>query len=317
MRKKISIFEFLFFALLFFLFVPSVFALEIEDTEQPVRNDFVVSPGKIEVWLDPGSSTVREFTITNRLGKDSSFQVEIEDFKGSRDIEKPVIFLGGEKGPYSLKDYLKPEASEFSLKHGQRVRFFFEISIPKDAEPGGRYGAVIISRQDSSGEKRGGVDVSVKERIAVLIFVRVRGPVREYGLLKDFLTSKRIYTKPSIPFKIYFENNGNVHLNPYGILKVKNLLGQTIAEIEVNPFFVLPDSLKLREILWERNFLFGYYQAELFLNRGYQDIVDQKRITFWVFPLKYLLVFFFLFLLLVIVFYWIINNFEIRRRKTQ
>jgi len=310
-RKKIF-YSFLSF---FFFFSSFVFALEIENTDQPIRNDFVVSPGKIEVWLEPGSSTVREFTITNRTGKNASFKIEIEDMKGSRDVEKPVVLLGGEKGPYSLKDYLEPEVSEFSLDHGQRVRFFFKISIPKDAEPGGKYGAVIVSKVPPPAETSNGLEVSVAERIAVLIFVRVKGPVKEYGILKNFLTPKKIYIKPSIPLKIYFENNGNVHLNPYGIIKIKNLLGQTITEIEVPPFFSLPDSLKLREISWERKFLFGRYTAELFLNRGYQDIIDYKTVSFWVLPIFPLLFFFAIFFGLVFIFYWIINNVEIRKKQ--
>jgi len=304
--------------ILFFLlsFLPLVSALEIEDTEQPIKNDFVVSPGKIEVWLEPGSSTLREFTITNRTGKKASFKIEIEDMQGSRDVEKPVILLGEERGPYSLKDYLEPEISEFSLEHGQRARFTFKISIPQDAEPGGKYGAVIVSKQPPPlKESNEGLKVSVAERIAVLIFVRVKGPVKEYGLLKDFSTPKKIYTKPLIPLRIYFENNGNVHLNPYGIIKIKNLLGQTITEIEVPPFFTLPDSLKLREIFWERKFLFGYYTAELFLNRGYQDIIDSKTVSFWVLPVLPLAIFFVVFFAFIFIFYWIINNIEIRKKQ--
>jgi len=311
-RKKIFYSFFLFYL---FFFVPFIFALEIENTEQPIRNDFVVSPGRIEVWLDPGSTTVREFTITNRTGKKASFKIEIEDMQGSRDVEKPVILLGGERGPYSLKDYLEPEISEFSLEHGQRARFFFKISIPQDAEPGGKYGAVIVSKQPPPLETSGGLEVAVAERIAVLIFVRVKGPVKEYGILKDFSTPKKIYTKPYIPLNIYFENNGNVHLNPYGIIKIKNLLGQPITEIEVSPFFTLPDSLKLREIFWERKFLFGYYTAELFLNRGYQDIIDYKAVNFWVLPVLPLAIFFVVFFAFVFIFYWIINNIEIRKKQ--
>lgn len=299
------------------LFLPlGIFAFEIENTEQPVANDYVVSPGKIDVWLDPGSSTTREFTITNRFGREARFRIELEDFRGSRDIENPLIFLkGGEKGPYSLRDYLKPEVFEFTLQHGQRMRLPFEISIPEDAEPGGKYGAVIVSEIPLTSEKSEGVGVTILKRIAVLVFVRVKGEVKEDGLLKEFSTPKKFYSKPSVPLRAYFENNGNVHLEPYGFIKIKNILGKVVDEIEIKPFYVLPDSLRLKEFIWQKPFLFGKYTAEIFLNRGYGNIVDQKSFDFWVLPIKIIIVIFVVFIVFFFVVYWLINNIEIRRKN--
>lgn len=313
-------FQFFFLIFLFLFFSQPIFSFTIEDLPQTeVKGDFVLSPGKIEVWLNPGETVTKEITVTNRLGKEMNFYLEIEDFKGSKDPTIPVILLGGEKGPYSLKDFFKLQVSKFTLKHGQRARIPIEISIPQNAEPGGKYGAVIVAtepqKREGEEDEKTAPGVAIVARLASLFFVRVKGNVEENGFLKDFQTDKKFYKKPPIFFRLYFENNGNVHLLPYGLIKVENLLGKKVVEIEIEPFFALPESLRLREVKFEGKFLFGKYKATALINRGYQNIVDQRQVEFWVLPWDVILmggiVLFFVFFLL----HWILTHFEIRRKK--
>jgi len=130
-----------------------LYAYTIEDLRDiPVENDFVLAGSKVELWLDPGQSYTKELLITNRLGKRMDFTIEIEDFEGTKDLENPTKLLGDERGPYSLKDYLKPELMNFSLEHGQRMILPVTVEIPLNAEPGGRYGSVLITANPSSAE---------------------------------------------------------------------------------------------------------------------------------------------------------------------
>lgn len=297
-----------------------VLAYEIEDLPgAAVENDFVLGPGKTELWVDPGDEYTKELMITNRLGKTMNFKIEIEDFKGSQNPEETVIFLGEERGPYSLKDYLKPEITEFTLNQGQRMILPVEISIPKDAEPGGLYGAVLVTSNppltelEAEKEKAKG-QVKLISRLGALFFIRVKGEVNENGLVKDFRIEKRYYEKGPISFEILFQNQGNVHLAPYGIVEIRNILGRKIDEIELDPWFVMPDSLRSREVEWSRGSLFGKYTALASINRGYQDIIDQKSIEFWVIPWKILLGVLVGLFLMIFSLRWMFSRFEIRRK---
>lgn len=296
-------------------------AYQIEDlTAIPIENDFVLGPGKIELLVNSGDEYIRELLITNRLGRTMNFKIEIEDFKGSRNPQEVTILLGQERGPYSLKDYLKPEITEFVLAHGQRMILPIKISIPIDAEPGGLYGTVLVSAYSSltpeeiEKEKTKG-QISIISRLGTLFFIKVKGEVVENGFLKDFKTDKKFYGKGPISFELFFENNGNVHLTPYGIIEIYNLLGKKIEEIKLDPWFVLPDSLRMREMKWNKNFLFGRYTALASVNRGYQDIIDQKSIEFWVIPWKILLVGLIGLFLIIWFFVWIVKHFEIKRKR--
>jgi hypothetical protein len=310
--------------LVFFSIDPTaVLAYEIQDlTGVEEKKDFVLGPGKTELWLSPGEKTTDQLLITNRLGREMSFKVEIEDFKGSRDPEETTVLLGEEKGPYSLKDLLHPEVTEFTLKHGQRMVLPVEISIPEDAEPGGLYGSILIATSSSpqgseTEEETVKGQMQLISRLGCLYFIRVKGEVIEDGFLKELRTgtAKKFYEKGPISFELLFENNGNVHLMPYGGIEIFNILGKKVDEVEIEPYFALPDSLRLREVNWQKEFLFGRYTALASVNRGYQDIVDQKSITFWVIPWKIVLAGLIGLFLVIWFFRWLFSKFEIKLKS--
>lgn len=304
-------------------------AYEIEDLDMPVENDIVLGPGKIELQLDPGQKAKAELLITNRMGEAREFTVEIEDFRGSHDPQKTIEFMGEAESPYSLKNYLNPEIYEFVLSHGQRMRLPFEISIPEDAEPGGLYGAVLVSASDPENSNSATVKEKAKgqmeliTRLASLVFIRVSGEVIEDGSLQEFKISepqKLFYEKGPISFEFLFQNNGNVHLSPYGKIEIINLLGKKVGELEVDPYFAMPDSLRKREIEWDREQLFGRYTATLFLNRNYPgevNIIDRKTVTFWVFPWKVMLAVVAGMIFLILLIRWFFKKFKFELKKKE
>ena len=315
---------FLLVASTLFLRAGSVAAFEIQDLSgTSEKGDFVLGPGKIELFMEPGQKATRNLSITNRLGRDMNFKIEIEDFTGSQDPNRTVVLLGDQRGPYSLKDYLKPEVDSFIIGHGQRIILPVEIFIPEDAEPGGLYGSVIISTTplpfgEEDKEEAAG-QVRLVSRVGTLFFIRVKGEVEEEGFLKSFSTrgDKRYFEKGPIPFSILLENKGNIHLTPYGVIEITNLLGKKVGEIEVDPYFAMPGSVRAREVEWNGGFLFGRYNAVLALNRGYEDIIDQKEFYFWIIPWKIITIIGVSLILLIFFFVWIASHFEIRRKTKE
>jgi hypothetical protein len=291
---------------------------DLPDTE--VKGDVVLGPTKIELFLDPGEKATKEIMVTNRTGKDVNFVFDVEDFKGSYNPDQTIIFLGKETGPYSLKDWLKPELNKFTLKHGQRIILPVEVSIPLDADPGGHYGVVFaVVQPPESGPKEGGEaasgQVAVVSRAGTLFFVKVNGKINEDGKMTGLRVAKNFYEQGPIALNVSFENNGSVHLTPYGAIEIKNILGRTVGEVELDPWFVMPDSLRNREVTWEKGFLFGKYTALATINRGYGDIIDQESVSFWVIPWKIVLAGLVALFLVVWFFYWVFSKFEFKRKE--
>jgi hypothetical protein len=293
----------------------------IEQLTVDLKNDFVLEPGKAEIFLNPGDTVTRTVYVTSRVPGSTTFNIGVEDIKGTRDADQPVVILDGETGPYSGKTFIVPAINRVTLTFGQRITIPVTITIPLDAPPGDYDSSVLVSNEPSVGgiENSNAANGSLRviSRLGTLIFIRVNGQAKESGNLDDLKIkgpSKLFYDHGPLIFQILFNNDGNVHLVPYGTLTIKNMMGQVVDQLPVDAYFSLPDSLRYREITWNRTTLFGRYTATVHLERGYGGLSDDKTIAFWVLPWKILVGVFagiFIFLLIVVVF---VRTFEISRK---
>ncbi len=292
---------------------------KLDDTGRAI-GDFVVGPGKIEIELNPGESKTIEMTVTNRMGDTRAFQFAVEDAAGGRSADQAVVLLGSDRGPYTLRDYVHFPVTRFELDHMERVRVPVTITLPADAEPGGRYGSVLVStvsrKADTSTENGATPSSAIISRIGTLFFVTTPGDVATEGELIDFSTvpSTKFFWNGPINFALLFENTGSIHLNPYGHISLSNMIGEEVGFVELDPWFALPQSLRTREVSWTRELLIGRYTATAFINRGYDNIVDEATVTFWVIPWKMLLLLLsglFVFFLLLRLFF---SKFEFKRK---
>lgn len=267
-------------------------AFSLEQLADETYNDFVVGPGKVEMTLKPGESKTVDLKITNRMGNPRTFNLETEDFTGSTDPEQAVVLLGSERGPYTLRDYIIPEFTTFDLNNGQRATLRVTVSVPADAEPGGRYGSLLISTDNPPSGNLGDITsgAAIVSRIGVLFFITIPGDVDHEGKMVKFDTTSGTHwffdNTGSVGMSILYENKGSVHVNPYGIISITNISGETVGEIKIDPWFAMPDSLRRRDLTWQRDFLFGRYTATAQINRGYDNVIDTQTVTFWVIPWK-------------------------------
>lgn len=296
----------------------SAYAYQIKNVDTDVKNDFVLEPAKIEVTLNPGEHEVRNFTITNRTANTRNFTVSMEDFSGSQDPSKTVILYGLDKGPFSLMKYLTPEVFEFTLKSKEQIILPVTISVPSNAEPGGLYGSVLFSSIPTPPKDKAQAPSTVNiSRLGALFLVRVNGKVHEEGALEDFRikSGKSVFFKSEpITFEFLYRNMGSIHLNPYGVVEISNIAGVTTDKIDILPYFSMPDSLRSREVQWERTLLLGRYKATARINRGYGDIIDEKSLVFWVIPWKVLGAGLLSIMVLVLIIKWLTSRFEFRRK---
>jgi hypothetical protein len=284
----------------------------------PLVGDFVVGPGRSEIRLEPGQTFVQEITVTNRLSDNRTFALEVEDITGSIDGSSAVSLTGDDVGPFSIRDYITFPEDTFELALGQRARIPITVSVPPNAEPGGYYGSVLVSTVTENDPEADGSAASsaIIARVGSLFFVTIAGEELREGETQAVSTvgKQTFYQSGPIDFAILFENTGTVHTNPYGEISITNMFGEDVGFIEMEPWFVLPQSLRSREVSWNREFLLGRYEVTARINRGYDDIVDEVTTSFWVIPYTlvggvFLILFIFIFL-----FRFITKNFEFKRK---
>ncbi len=294
----------------------SAYTIETIPNPDEVFGDFVVGPGKVELEMNPGETKVVNLMVTNRMGDDRIFNLDIEDFVGSDNPESPVTLLGDARGPYSLRDYLSVSQKSFELKQGQRAVVPVTVFVPADAEPGGLYGSVLSSTVSKSASSGAPASNAIVARIGTLFFIRVKGPVHAEGALTEFTTARNqsAFDTAPIPFHLVYHNTGSVHVNPYGEIRVTNMFGKEVGAVDVSPWFAMPGTFRTREVEWNPGFLLGRYTATASINRGYNDIIDTRQVTFWVIPVKLVAVVIVGIAGLLLVLRYIVTRFEIKRK---
>lgn len=287
---------------------------------EEVYGDFVVGPGKVELTIEPGESKTVEVMLTNRMGDEREFVIETEDIKGSDDVEQTVVLLGDDRGPYSLRDYFEIPERGLTLEHAQRARIPVTVQVPENIEPGGYYGTVLFTtvskKADGSASDGSQGAAAIVSRIGVLFFVTVPGGEAYGGQLERFGTknNQMFFSRGPIPLQVQFRNTGSMHLDPSGEIEIKNMLGTVVDTVRIEPWFSLPQSLRLREVNWTREVLAGRYTATLTLNRGYGTERDMQTITFWVLPWQPISIGLGSLFILVFVVRFFLSRFELKRK---
>ncbi len=253
--------------------ISNAFAYTVTQTGATSNDDFVLDQAKVELKMKPGEMTKVPISFINRTKIEREFEIVQEDISGSSNGSDAVVLLGDQPGEFSAKNYITPEVKSFGLKPGEKITLLVEVKLPETMEPGGRYASVIFTNKSSDGE----ASSRTISRLASLFFIEVLGNTTKDGSLESFNISKKLLLdNATTTFSINFQNRGNVHLDPAGKINVTTLFGQTVEQIEIKPFYAMPKSLRNRTIEWKPNYSFGVYKVDLQLDRGYDNIVDQK-----------------------------------------
>ena len=296
-----------------------------------------ISPPVQEFAADPGTVEKGVVKLYNDENAARTLYANVQRFTARGEKGEPG-FSDEEIENYMLASWIYLERTQITLEPGQRIEVPYIISVPWGAEAGGHYAAIFWSTQAPNVK---GTGVAIASKIGSLILLRVQGEVIEQGRLLEFSLKekKKFYAHLPIDFIVRFENTGNVHLKPFGMIEISDTLGKKIDGVLVNMAIspegaempignVLPQSKRMFEASWiknkadgrgvlqyvptflgkakyeKENFALGRYEGFLNLEYGSQQQEIQRKIVFWIFPWHLILVCLsgFVFLILLIVF---------------
>ncbi len=276
-----------------------------------VRNDFQVGPTRFELTLAPGEEKTIEIELTSRMGRQTSFTLEKEDFSPSENENEQTRLYGENRGPYSAKDWITPLISSITLQQADRAYIPVTVSVPANADPGDHYAAVLAKRDVSPSETNGGI--AVISRVGVLFLITVEGPVERKGTLLSFTTPKDFFTEAEVPLTLRTKNDGTVRMYPEGQINIRNILGVTVDRLPVKDWIVLRNSSRSSTLTWKPTFALGWYTAETEL-KVFGEAMQPLSVSFWVVPiLPVLLILIAVFLVSFLVQYFF-AHFEIKKK---
>ncbi len=263
-----------------------------------------ISPARIELSGDPGTTISDKFLLINEQENDQTFYTSVENFQAKGDSGAPS-FSELKEGFSSWVTV----TNQITLKKGERVEIPFSVHIPKDADAGGHFAAIFMSTVPPS-TKAG--ELAVGAKVGMLMLLRVSGDIKEGGGVLSLSLKEGGFFTTSLPinFVYRFSNSGNDRANPTGTLSVRNMVGYKTEDLNANPSSgnVLPNSTRRFDVKWgdedplpasasflnhviyeARNFAFGPYFVNLHVAFGTSGVSD-KFLFIFVFPWHLLIV---------------------------
>lgn len=207
-----------------------------------------LSPVRIEMKGNPGETVKGEMMVTNESEGTSVYYSSYANFEASGDSGSPS-FVEPKNG---IGTWMSTTAS-IDIKEKEAKAIPFSIEIPKDAEPGGYFGAILWGNSPNTP----GSGVAIGSRTALLILLSVNGDVKEAGGLVDFSTNdnKIFYNTLPASFTYRFRNDGGDRIKPVGKITMHDLFYIPEDKIDANPSQgnILPGSTRRFNVDWVKN----------------------------------------------------------------
>lgn len=257
-----------------------------------------LTPPLFQLTVGPGETWKSSIKIVNNNTYDVTYYAQLMNFaaegEGGKSQFVPLVdgaYAEGTQHTESLARWITITKDPITVRRGESVDVPFTVTIPTDAEPGGHYAAILVGNQPAGGSAEGAL-VKVSSLVSSLLFVKISGDVHEGGRVREFRSDKALYDHPEASFMLRFENTGNVHLRPQGIITIKNMWGKERGSVAINQKGefgnVLPGTIRRFEFVWKGEhsaFDMGRYSASVTLAYGDEGKQSTSAETyFWVVP---------------------------------
>lgn len=204
-----------------------------------------LSPPFQQITLDPNaSSATAKSVIANHTNEEVKLQVSAVDF-GTLD-QTGGLFLIGQPNDFSRKygltTWIQLDTKDVTLKPGESKTITATILNEASMKAGGHYAAILFT----AGAKSSGAQVNLKPVVTELLFVRKTGGDWQDISLADFDHPSGLWGLPS-HINLKFENRGNVHVLPRGIVSIIGPNGKVVSKGVINDGsnLILPESQRV------------------------------------------------------------------------
>lgn len=257
-------------------------------------NGFRISPVRSEYTIEKGSSQQLTVNIENPTDANVTAEPVVNDFVSSdNETGEPRLILDDSVPPpknsfKTLVDVQQP----VELGPREKKDINITIRVPENANSGGYYGAIRFVPSATTGTGNVGLTASV----GTIVLVRVPGNLTERLDLVDLTAgqdgkARSFFTSGDVSVLSRIKNSGDIHLQPFGKVQVKNMFGKVVHEYEFNNTDpranILPDSIRKFEDKVDKpnNGWLGRYTitANLGISQGSGNLISSST-TFWYMP---------------------------------
>jgi hypothetical protein len=246
-----------------------------------------ISPVTFELTAKPGDTLKNVVKVTNVSTLTLQYTMQVEAFVGNELGQATIVPNKDDADPaLALDDWTTVSPSSFTLKPKEQQIVSYTIVIPKNAEPGGRYGSVLAAAKALDTNELAGTGAKVGQKVGSLVLLSIQGPINYVASIKDFTPTKQLFEHTPITINTRIHNQSTVHIKPKGFITLTNLFGKKVVQIPFEERNVLPDGDRLLTTEIKDNLPIGRYTANLALVYGDKNAQLISSTSFIVFPWK-------------------------------
>ena len=188
-----------------------------------------VSPALVEVDASPGGQGSARIRLTNRGDIAIELAVEVGPYAEM-------------EGRFAATDWLSVHPSVIPLDPGASAQAAVEIAIPEEIQSGGRYASIVFTIQPA-GAAEEEMPLSGRVIVPVVMTIDGTGPLTAHPIVEHF--APILGPDGRVGFSAQVADDGNVHTQIGGVVRVDDLETSTSQSLTVSPTGILPGSTRL------------------------------------------------------------------------
>jgi hypothetical protein len=225
----------------------------------------IVSPPLIDVDepLAAGDSFVCTLTVRNRHSEAATFEITPLGMVGSRAGNAGIEFIDAsdERWEQTAGSWITPAVDSITLEPREVARIPFRVIVPKDPPVGSAYASLdVVSRAVA---RAGETTIPIESHLATQLLLRIGGDGAPKLSLHDVDAPKLRWDRDSWKLTGSLDNDGTLHANTSGRVRIRSLLGNDVATLDVRPATVLPGGRVAIAATWDGVPWLGLYQYDL------------------------------------------------------
>lgn len=254
-----------------------------------------VSPARQEIQLNPGDKGAFNVKFFNLTNAPMSGIVKVADFVVTDNDGSPRILddLSQSSPRFSASQWIKIPYDRVTITKNDVLQIQARVTVPENANPGGRYIAVYFEPTLTFGQPIGSADkegaLGIAPRIASLVFIKVKGKVEESAIASKFFSPSFSEYGP-IDISTEILNKGDYHIRPRGVLTMTNMFDGLVDQSKLDEVNIFPDASREFTNTLGKKWMFGRYKVNLVASYGETGRAITQSLYIYVFPWKIALI---------------------------
>jgi hypothetical protein len=191
--------------------------------------------------------------------------------------------------------------NDIRLEPGKSEKIPYNIGVPLNAEPGGRYISLFATTDTIVGDS----GVKSRQRVASLVYLTVKGKVSRVGHVVS-VTSPWAVTGPD-SWSVTLQNTGTTHFRSRYDVEIQNLIGNVMSSASGDAL-ILPSTVRLVSDELPAPSLPGVYKVVYKIGLGDTPAVSETRYLLYMPPWASLLL-----ILLIPLLVWLPSRWRSRK----